>query len=190
MAIIDRLEQLVRDEETPDVYYACGYAWYLHPDRLVRAEIVKRVNELLQDAVALAPQHYLALLYLGHNSYDVGAYSAARRWFGLAKDVAPKTYIGLKSYEMAACCCIIEEGLDASVRVFEDFVNEALSDAYAPEDIWPRELARALERVGRDTVSAPDDRRKLEQLADVLDSCGKLGNWIGSLVRGQPTIGE
>ncbi len=63
------------------------------------------------------------------------------------------------------------------------FVEEASQESYAPEDIWPRELAGVLQRV---QPRFPPNVQQLEQvyeLAERLDAVGSLNGWMGTLVR-------
>jgi hypothetical protein len=63
------------------------------------------------------------------------------------------------------------------------FVEEASQESYAPEDIWPRELAGVLQRVH---PRFPPNERQLEQayeLAEALDGIGSFNGWMGTLVR-------
>lgn len=109
MPIIERLERRAAEQGTPEHWYACAYAWYLHPRRIERQSWSARVDDRLMRALSAQPEHFLALLYLGHNSYDRGDYRAAREYFAKARNNAPKDYIGLKSYEMVVCCDVMLE---------------------------------------------------------------------------------
>ncbi|KAK4045488.1 hypothetical protein OUZ56_033112 [Daphnia magna] len=184
MAIIDELERRSGEHAAPALLYACAYAWYLHPRRVAEDSIAKRVDELLKCVLVAAPGDYLSLLYLGHNLYDCGKYTEAKLFFASARDVAPKSYIGLKAYEMVVCCDFVMGGFEGNFAgSLQAFVEEASQESYAPEDVWPRELAGVLQRV---QPRFPPNERQLAQvfeLAERLDGIGSLNGWMGTLVR-------
>jgi len=68
------------------------------------------------------------------------------------------------------------------LEAFEALVKEASYPEYEPEDIWPRELARALECRGVDDLT-PDALTKATKLARRLDHLGHLNGWIRGLIR-------
>lgn len=183
MRIIDELERHIVEEDGPAWRYASAYAWYLHPRRLEEVSIQSRVDELLHQVLRENPSDYLSLLYLGHNRYDCGDYAAARQHFERAQKVAPKDYIGLKAHEMVVCSKVMEAGVGAALNELEAFIQEALNSSYQKEDIWPRELALALERRGMGDLS-PAKLAKAVELADKLDRAGHLNGWFGGIVRG------
>lgn len=176
MAVVDELERRVAEEGGPELQYACAYAWYLHPRRLTDAAIRQRVDELLNAVLEIHPRDFLALLYLGHNHYDLGDYVAAARYFDEATRVAPKSYIGLKAREMLACSRIWLGGVDAAEPALQAFAEEASNaQLYTKEDIWPNELAEVLRR----NAVAPDPAgTKVAGLLDRLDHAGGLNGWL------------
>jgi hypothetical protein len=181
MAIIDELERRSAEHAAPALLYACAYAWYIHPRRVADDSIAKRVDALLRRVLVAAPGDYLSLLYLGHNIYDRGNYTEAKLFFASARDVTPKSYLGLKAYEMVVCCDFVMGGLEGDFAgSLQAFVEEASQESYAPEDIWPRELAGVLQRV---RPRYPSNERLFEELAERLDAIGSLNGWMGTLVR-------
>lgn len=182
MRIIDELERRADEGHDPALLYASAYAWYLHPRRLEEASIQRKVEQLLLHVLSHVPSDYLSLLYLGHNRYDCGDYTMAGEYFVRAKEVAPKSYIGLKAYEMLVCSKIMGSDADGALEEFEVFVREASTSVYEKEDIWPRELALAFERRGMAGLSAAKLAKAVE-LADRLDQAGELNGWLGGVVR-------
>jgi tetratricopeptide (TPR) repeat protein len=189
MLIVEQLEQSVREHGSPEQRYACAYAWYLHPRRLTDNTIWQRIDELLRNVISIVPEDYLSLLYLGHNNYDRGFYSDAKSYFERARRVAPRSYIGLKAYEMVVCCELMTRGLGNAVNEFKVFVDEASRHYYATEDIWPRELARALQQVSPNDGDSPEQFVEAVHLAERLDGLASL-KWIEPLVCGLELAGR
>lgn len=184
MLIVNELECQARELGTPELLYACAYVWYVHPRRLSDDSISSRVDDLLRRVLEMLPEDYCSLLYLGHNTYDHENYEEAKVYFEKARQVAPKSYVGLKAYEMVVCCELMMGGLRSEfLASLATFVTEASQPSYTSEDIWPRELAMALQRTS--LAREPDAQRfeEASQLADRLDRVGALNGWIGSLVR-------
>jgi hypothetical protein len=71
---------------------------------------------------------------------------------------------------------------DGALEELDAFVREALSSSYEKEDIWPRELALALERRGLKSLSEVKLAKAVE-LADCLDKAGELNGWLGGILR-------
>jgi tetratricopeptide (TPR) repeat protein len=182
MRVIDELERHTAEEHSPALLYALAYAWYLHPRRVEDASIQSRVEELLHQVLEQIPSDYLSLLYLGHNRFDCGDYITADKYFTRAKEIAPREYIGLKAYEMLVCSKIMSSDADGALEELSAFVREASSSSYEKEDIWPRELALALERRGLESLSAVKFAKAVD-LADRLDQAGELNGWLGGILR-------
>jgi tetratricopeptide (TPR) repeat protein len=183
MRVIEQLEQRLHERQTPELQYACAYAWYIHPRRISDNVIWGRVDGLLHRVLDAVPDDYLSLLYLGHNHYDRAHYAEAEVYFKRAQRIAPKNYIGLKSLEMVVCCGLMMRRLEAALSALHAFVEEASDRSYAPEDIWPRELAAALEVTHPFAQMSPKEFEEAGRLADRLDELGSLNGWISSLVR-------
>ncbi len=182
MQIIQQLERRLAETDDPALRYACAYAWYLHPRRVEDTSIQSKVDDLLNQILKKIPSDYLSLLYLGHNKYDCGDYTAAEHYFERATKVAPKSYIGLKAHEMLVCSKVMKAGVGAALEQFESFVQEASDSQYEEEDIWPRELASALKRRGRGDLPAAKLAKAVE-LAERLDKIGHLNGWLRGVVR-------
>lgn len=185
LAILGELERRLGEQDDPAWLYACAYAWYLHPQRTADESIAKRVDALLRRVLLAVPGDYLSLLYLGHNLYDRGNYTEAKLFFASARGVAPKSYVGLKAYEMVVCCDFAMGGFAGTFAgSLKAFVAEASEPSYAPEDVWPRELAGVLERFPRRKPPTEQQLEQVYQLAERLDAVGDLNGWMSALVRG------
>ena len=80
---------------------------------------------------------------------------------------------------MILCCKIMRCGIAASVSDFRRFVDVAATLEY--EDVWPRELAKAIERSSLDGIAAAT-RAQLISLAEQLDRAAKHGSWFRDLL--------
>jgi hypothetical protein len=177
--VIPSVKAELRALETPDIAadiaYLLGYLTYLHPDRMTSPELQAETRGHLTRALPRGA----ALLYLGHNEYDLGDHAAAAVYFdaiALPKLLSP--YVRLKVLEMRICCRIRLHGVASGIPAFGDFVTEC--EGHPVEDVWPEELARTLAEL---TLS-DDERAALLVLAERLDRKGKFGDWFVGIVRG------
>jgi hypothetical protein len=177
--IIDQLQDVLGPTPEPSDAFFLAYAWYIHPERSKSAAIQKKVETILSGVVEVVPDHYLSWLYLGHNSYDQGIYSAAHEYFKKATGFAEKTYIGLKSYEMLLCCDMRMRNVSLILHDLRQFVEVA--QQCDKNDVWPREFAMELKEANAEDF-APAQFERLLELAAALDTAGNLNRWLSGLV--------
>lgn len=173
--IISDLAGLPAGEDQAEVDYLVGYLWYIHPSRLVSSSIVDLVEKSLSSAIQSSPDHALAWMYLGHNAYDFGRYKEAHERFTRVDPRSLSLYLGLKSVEMLASCSIRLKGVSDSRAELVRYVEAA--EESEKEDVWPSELARALE-----DASTTQTLLEIEDLAERIDSVGRFGSWFRDIV--------
>jgi tetratricopeptide (TPR) repeat protein len=178
-AIVSELERLWAPAPGPEGYYALAYALYLHPLREHSQHIRDRVNELLKAVVEERPEDFLAWLYLGHNAYDFGQYSAAMQYFREACERAKNDYLGLKALEFLAASTARQRGLAAAISPIERLAKAA--ETAEKEDVWPQELGKVLEQT--DFLVSEDEAARLRDAVRRLDRAGRSASWLTSLAR-------
>ncbi len=157
-----------------EIAYLLGYLTYLHPDRMSSPELQAETREHLTRALPRGA----ALLYLGHNEYDLQDWEKAGEFFdAISLKSVTSPYVRLKVLEMRVCCQIRLQGVAATLSELIDFVDEA--ERHPVQDVWPEELARTLTGLRL----SPIERIELAILADRLDRKGKFGDWFAGIVR-------
>jgi hypothetical protein len=168
------LRALEIPEIAAEVAYLLGYLTYLHPDRVSSPELQAETREHLTRALPRGA----ALLYLGHNEYDLHDWATAAEYFdAISLSSLTSPYVRLKVLEMRVCCRIRLHGVSAALPAIADFVAEA--ERHPVQDVWPEELARTLTGL----PLASQERAELLVLAQRLDRKGKFGDWFSGIVR-------
>lgn len=155
---------------------ALGYCYYVHRGREHSSHIRDLVDRHLDTALELGWFEFHASLYRGHNAYDFANFDVAAAFFDRARQVAPKNYIGLKAFEMEACTALSRGHFAEFVEKAKAFAEEAERLDYEVENLWPRELVRAL---AQHAASMPEDLRTTARghLASI-DTRGRLNGWL------------
>lgn len=170
-----RLESM--DASDVDVRYAIGYVLYHHPDRVRRSDLIERTRRALEAVLEAYPDHFGAHLYLGHNRYDEGAFADARVHFVAARDLAPTDFIGMKAYELVACCSLHLGDSATAIADLEAFAV-AVEAASGEVAIAPMGLERVLEGRAWMEKASPDLVAKLGSLCSRIDRAGGTRGWL------------
>ncbi|MBL8722113.1 MAG: hypothetical protein JNL79_39385 [Myxococcales bacterium] len=171
--IISTIASLPEDAET---HYALRYCYYVHRGREHSPHIRDLVDRHLDTALELGGFDFHASLYRGHNAYDFASFDVVATFFDRARRVAPKNYIGLKAFEMEACTALSRGHFAEFVEKAKAFAEEAERLDYEVEDLWQRELVKAL---AQHASSMPGKLRTAarDHLAS-LDARGRLNGWL------------
>ena len=149
----------------PRIYYLIGYAYYAHPDRMKCSDIQAKMMRSFERALELQPEDSLALMYLGHNAYDLGRYDEAQSWFDRVDAASLDEMMRLKLREMQLCCCM-RLSPDPCVVMLRQFVE--ICETSPLEIVYPMNLARAvdelkLERGAGWLAAVQSDLKRLDQ---------------------------
>jgi hypothetical protein len=131
--------------ERAELMYLLGYAYYQYPDRENGKDIYTNIEKYLLLAIEIKADYSIAWLYLGHNAYDMGKHSDARKRFLKCQENHFNSFYQLILREMKLCCSIKIEGLAQMLSEIEFFV-EQLENHNTPQDIFPYVLLSILEK--------------------------------------------
>ncbi len=158
--------------KSPEAAGLAGYLLYLHSGRLASVSKQERVRTELRSALRSSDRTVVAeaMLYLGHNDYDVGLYAQATHQFDGLDVTALGPFLRLKALEMRVCCRIKTKSLGAALKDFHRLVAEA--DRADLADVCPLLLDSVIEN-DRSTLDAVQ-RDDLLELADRLDRIARF----------------
>lgn len=176
--VIVRIKRAVEAGANSELWYALGYAWYLHPERLRSRDIQTNTVHALETALQQDHQMDMARLYLCHHYYDLHKFDSALQYVESINDRHLDEYMRVKWAEMRACCHIGVYGVARSLSIIKWFVE--FCDTSHNDDISPFNLYHAiLER-----AESLNDmlRKELTPLFIRLDELGHLGGWFTGLL--------
>jgi hypothetical protein len=164
---------------TADALFVLGYVLYLHPDRVSSQQLRDSVDEALRASLKLDAHDFRAWLYLGHNAYDFRDFEGAARYFSDAAARAPRSYLGLKAFEMLTCATLVQGRMAEATQALAALVSQA--EGLPREDLWPRELVAALSSTSLSNVDS-DVMEELVRLGSRVDELGGLNRWVSEAI--------
>lgn len=177
---IQGLTELLATHGQARVWYALGYAWYVHPDRRLSTIVQGKAESALLQCVSMDPHFAHAWLYLGHHHYDLADYTAAAGYFDRAEPSELPEFLRLKLEEMRISCSVRLSGISSSLSSFKRFAANA--DAHPIQDIHPEELHRTLRETLPGERLSESETDQLRRLFLRLDEKGGFRDWFGSLL--------